>query len=172
LKLKKLEKGSRKGDEMKKLSMLVVFAATLILSAGLATAEVYETGHIISVTKTQPAPLCCYSGSDVPLHATAWDYKLRVQLGAKDYDAEYITGLDYFPSNLVSGADVPVRVAQHHLYLLTPGGELETDRSGLTKQRGGAGSLEKQFKTEKGITTVSKESETHQQQHCDTTCGR
>jgi integrase/recombinase XerD len=29
--------------------------------------------------------------------------------------------------NLVSGADVDVRVAHHHVYLLTPGGELETN---------------------------------------------
>jgi hypothetical protein len=48
-------------------------------------------------------------------------------VGANIYDVEYATALDYFPSDLVSGADVDVRVAHHHVYLLTPGGELETN---------------------------------------------
>ena|SRR6266478_1437790 len=112
---------------MKKLCILIVSAAAIILSAVLASAEVNTTGQILSVTKSQPDPVCCSPATDTPLQASAWDYKLRVRVGANTYDVEYAASLGYFPSNLVSGSDVHVRVAHHHMYLVTAGGELETN---------------------------------------------
>ena len=112
---------------MNKTCIRLVSAAAIMSSAVLASAAVDQKGQILSLTKSQPTPVCCSSGTDAPLQASIWDYKLRVRVGANIYDVEYATDLDYFPSNLVSGADVGIRVADHHMYLLTPGGELETN---------------------------------------------
>ena len=71
--------------------------------------------------------MCCSTGTDAPLQARVWDYDLQVRVGAELYHVEYDTALNYFPANLVSGADVGVRVAGHSVYLTTPSGDLKTD---------------------------------------------
>ena len=104
--------------------LLYTFFAAILMTVVPAHAVSTQTGEVLSVVKSQPQPLCCYDGTDTPLQSSVNDYNLKVQVGAKVYDLEYQTALDYFPSNVVDGADVPVRLTRHQMFLQTSGGEL------------------------------------------------
>jgi hypothetical protein len=121
---------------MTKLFTLILCAAAIASFAASANAAVGMTGEIVSVSKSQPAPICCSTGTDAPLQARVWDYNLQVRVGPEIYNVKYDTALNYFPSNLVSGANVGVRIVGHDVYLATPSGDLKagivsrhTDRS-------------------------------------------
>ena len=112
---------------MKNILLYSFFAAITLMTVVPAHAVATQTGEVLSVVKTQPQPLCCYDGADdAPLQFSVNDYNLKVQVGAKVYDLEYQTALDYFPSSVVDGADVPVRLTRHQMFLQTSGGELPT----------------------------------------------
>jgi hypothetical protein len=110
---------------MKNILLYSLFAAGTLMTVVPAHAASTQPGEVVSVVKSQPQTMCCYSSTDTPLESSVNDYNLQVRVGAKVYDVEYDTALDYFPSNLVDGANVDVRLDHQRMYLQTSGGEPE-----------------------------------------------
>jgi hypothetical protein len=112
---------------MKNILLGSLFAAAILMTVSPAQALTnMRHGKVLSVVESQPQPLCCYDGTDAPLQLSMNDYNLKVRLGAKVYDLEYQTALNYFPSSVVDGARVSVRLTSHQMLLQTSGGELPT----------------------------------------------
>jgi hypothetical protein len=112
---------------MKNILLYSLFAAAILMTVTPAQALTsMRHEKVLSVVESHPQPLCCSDGTDAPLQFGVNDYNLKVRVGAKVYDLEYQTALDYFPSSVVDGARVSVRLTRHQMFLQTSGGELPT----------------------------------------------
>jgi len=112
---------------MKNILLYSLLAVAILMTVTPAQALTnMRHGKVLSVVESHPKPLCCYDGTDAPLQFGVNDYNLKVRVGAKVYDLEYQNALDYFPSSVVDGARVSVRLTRHQMFVQTSGGELPT----------------------------------------------
>ena len=112
---------------MKNILLYSLFAVAILTTVTPAQALTnMRHGKVLSVGESHPQPLCCYNSTDVPLQFGVNDYNVKVQVGTKVYDLKYQTALDYFPSSVVDGARVSVRLTRRQMFLQTSGGELPT----------------------------------------------
>src|SRR6266446_4057188 len=120
---------------MKKTLLYLLLAGPALLSAVSANAVTNQTAQVLSVTKSGPEQMCCSSATDAPLLPTEWVYTLQVRVGAKVYDVQYETAVDYFPAALLSEAGVDARLDHGRMYLETPTGELKASVIGQHKAK-------------------------------------
>jgi len=110
---------------MRKTLLYLLLAGPALLSTVSANAVTNQTAQVLSVTKSAPEQMCCYSATDAPLAPNESVYTLQVRVGAKVYEVKYQTALDDFPTALVSEGSVDARLDHGRMYLETPTGELK-----------------------------------------------
>jgi hypothetical protein len=119
---------------MKKTLAHLIFAG-LALSTAVSHAVTNQPAEVLSVSKSGPEQTSYNSDTDAPLVPTEWVYTLQVRVGAKVYDVQYETAVDYFPAALLSEAGVDARLDHGRMYLETSTGELKASVIGQHKAK-------------------------------------
>ena len=63
---------------MKDILLYSLFAAATLMTVVPAHAVNIQPGEVLSVAKTQPSTMCCYSSTHTPLEPSVTDYNLAV----------------------------------------------------------------------------------------------
>jgi len=109
----------RKAMKLQVLSTLVLF----LLLAGIVSAEAFQTGKIISITKRE-AQVPNKARSDQPTSNTTDDYDVVIAVGGTNYTALYRHHGDLEPA-WTQGAEVQVQVAGKTMNVKKANGKTE-----------------------------------------------